>query len=185
MCSSDLFPSHDRADYSLNLRDRPPYPTIFELYRKHNEPERSAINAWWISHSNNLYPILNYSNFPGYGAQFAANQLSPTQLFSFQSKDEFDQMLNISSDVSDDVSKLKNFLNNGFKTGGLNLSSGVANTPEDTIKIQSFITKMYNELNSGLHNDPWAQAIRTARWKANESKPSEIEDISLVELYVS
>ena len=27
-----------------------------------------------------------------------------------------------------------------------------------------------------------AQAIRTARWKANESKPSEIEDISLVEL---
>ena len=27
-----------------------------------------------------------------------------------------------------------------------------------------------------------AQAIRTAKWKANESKPSEIEDISLVEL---
>ncbi len=143
------------TDNSLNLRDRPPYPTIFELYRKHYEPEKSAINAWWISHSNNLYPILNYSNFPGYGAQFAANQLSPTQLFSFQSKDEFDQMLNISSDVSEDISKLKNFLNNGFKTGGLNLSSGVANTPEDTIKIQSFITKMYNELNSGLHNDPW------------------------------
>lgn len=27
-----------------------------------------------------------------------------------------------------------------------------------------------------------AQAIRTARWKANESKQSEIEDISLVEM---
>ena len=27
-----------------------------------------------------------------------------------------------------------------------------------------------------------AQAIRTARWKANESKQNEIEDISLVEL---
>ena len=27
-----------------------------------------------------------------------------------------------------------------------------------------------------------AQAVRTAKWKANESKPSEIEDISLVEL---
>ena len=27
-----------------------------------------------------------------------------------------------------------------------------------------------------------AQAIRTAKWKANESKASEIEDISLVEL---
>lgn len=27
-----------------------------------------------------------------------------------------------------------------------------------------------------------AQAIRTARWKANESKPGEIEDVSIVEL---
>ena len=27
-----------------------------------------------------------------------------------------------------------------------------------------------------------AQAVRTARWKANESKKNEIEDISLVEL---
>lgn len=27
-----------------------------------------------------------------------------------------------------------------------------------------------------------AQAVRTARWKANESKQSEIEDVSLVEL---
>ena len=32
-----------------------------------------------------------------------------------------------------------------------------------------------------LHNNR-AEAVRTARWKANDSKPNEIEDISLMEL---
>ncbi|MDZ7847126.1 MAG: hypothetical protein U5L96_10345 [Owenweeksia sp.] len=51
----------------LSLSERPSDPTVFELYRKHNSPSMSALNSWWVTHTNSLYPILNYSNYPGYG----------------------------------------------------------------------------------------------------------------------
>ena len=66
---------------SLSLREHPTYPTLFELYRKHTNPVGSALNTWWVSHTSNLYPILNYSQYPGYGPQYGANQISPSSFF--------------------------------------------------------------------------------------------------------
>ena len=35
------------TDTNLNINANPQYPTVFELYRKHNSPSMSALNAWW------------------------------------------------------------------------------------------------------------------------------------------
>lgn len=51
-----------------------------------------------------------------------------------------------------------------------------------TLKFYSFHDAITNGYSSPFLQQNRAQAIRTAKWKANESKLQEIEDISLVEL---
>lgn len=50
------------------------------------------------------------------------------------------------------------------------------------LKFYSFHDSLTNGYSQPFLQNNRAQAVRTARWKANESKASEIEDISLVEL---
>ena len=50
------------------------------------------------------------------------------------------------------------------------------------LKFYAFHDALTNGYSQPFLQNNRAQAVRTARWKANESKPSEIEDISLVEL---
>lgn len=50
------------------------------------------------------------------------------------------------------------------------------------MKFYSFHDALTNGYSQPFLQMNRAQAMRTAKWKANESKPSEIEDISLVEL---
>lgn len=49
-------------------------------------------------------------------------------------------------------------------------------------KFYSFHDALTNGYSQPFLQTNRAQAVRTAKWKANESKKSEIEDISLVEL---
>lgn len=51
-----------------------------------------------------------------------------------------------------------------------------------TLKFYSFHDSITNGYSNPFLQQNRAQAIRTAKWKANESKLQEIEDISLVEL---
>ncbi len=41
---------------NVNLNINPENPTVFEFYRKHNDPVKSALNAWWISEDLGPYP---------------------------------------------------------------------------------------------------------------------------------
>lgn len=50
------------------------------------------------------------------------------------------------------------------------------------LKIYSFHDAITNGYSAPFLQQNRAQAIRTAKWKANDSKLQEIEDISLVEL---
>lgn len=50
------------------------------------------------------------------------------------------------------------------------------------LKFYSFHDAITNGYSNPFLQQNRAQAIRTAKWKANESKLQEIEDISLVEL---
>ena len=51
-----------------------------------------------------------------------------------------------------------------------------------TLKFYSFHDSITNGYSNPFLQQNRAQAIRTAKWKANESKLQEIEDISLIEL---
>ena len=143
------------TDYNLSLRASPTFPTIFEYYRKHNSPAKSAINSWWISHSNNLYPILNYSSYDGYGPDYGANQLSPTNLFNWNVRDEFSNMISINATEQDFVKKASEFMNKTYKGGGLNVNSGIKNNSEDAAVIQAFMDQMFQQNYAGMHSDPW------------------------------
>ena len=50
------------------------------------------------------------------------------------------------------------------------------------LKFYSFHDSLTNGYSQPFLQNNRAQAVRTARWKANESKANEIEDISLVEM---
>lgn len=50
------------------------------------------------------------------------------------------------------------------------------------LKFYSFHDSVTNGYSNPFLQQNRAQAIRTAKWKANESKTQEIEDISLVEM---
>ena len=50
------------------------------------------------------------------------------------------------------------------------------------LKFYAFHDALTNGYSQPFLQNNRAQAVRTARWKANDSKPNEIEDISLMEL---
>lgn len=50
------------------------------------------------------------------------------------------------------------------------------------LKFYSFHDALTNGYSQPFLQTNRAQAVRTAKWKANESKQSEIEDVSLVEM---
>ncbi|AEV34291.1 hypothetical protein Oweho_3340 [Owenweeksia hongkongensis DSM 17368] len=139
---------------SLSLLERPSYPTVFELYRKHNTPSMSALNSWWITHTNNLYPILNYSNYAGYGPTYGANQLSPNDLFSSRTVPNLINKNNFSGNNKELQDDIRKFMNNNFG-GGLNASAGMKNDTEDAEKIENWIDKVLQDISSGSLNNPW------------------------------
>jgi len=143
------------TDNSLSLLERPSDPTIFELYRKHSSPDKSAMNAWWIAHTNDLYQILNYSNFPGYGPTYGANQLSPNSLFTNSGRSNFGNPLQHDVNKKLGLDKMNSFLNGGFNGAGAALNSGISNDSDDRIKLLSFMDNMYKEYAAGQHTNPW------------------------------
>lgn len=143
------------SDVDLNLKSNPKYPTIFELYRKHNSPSQTALNAWWISNSLGPYPALNYSKFPGYGAMYGANYIQPTTFFSGNVVNVAANPKQFSQTELDKAGKYRNFLNNNFGNQYSAGDAGVENTPEDNFTLQQFIQQNYNDALSGQFNDPW------------------------------
>lgn len=140
---------------SLNLRANPEWPTIFELYRKHSSPTKSATNAWWVSHSNNLYPLLNYSSHPSYGPQYGANQIAPTQLFNGSGLDALGSNFALDPDVAEELERLRHFTDAQFEVS-FSEAAGLQNTIDGREQIQAFLNKMTQEANAGQHNNPWS-----------------------------
>lgn len=139
---------------ALNLRAAPPFPTIFELYRKHSSPEKSATNAWWVSHTNNLYPLLNYSTDPMYGPNYGANQISPNNLFSNNSVQAIGSQYSIDPTEAEALGKLSQFLDAQFDIP-FSEAGGLQNAPQEKEQVQAFLNRMAQEQGSGMHNNPW------------------------------
>lgn len=143
------------TDTNLNINANPQYPTLFELYRKHNTPSMSALNSWWISNSLGPYPQLNYSTATGYGAQYGANYIQPLNfLFSgfdsiYAPSDPFE-----SQGAQDKINAMRSFCDENFKKDFSN-SGGVINTAEDKEKLDNFIKANLQSAENGSLEDPW------------------------------
>lgn len=139
----------------LNLKDHPNFPTIFEYYRKHNSPAQSAMNSWWVSNTLGPYPALNYSKYPGYGAQYGANFIAPTFLINPTGNSLLGNMKTFNTNEQAQISKMKTFFDNNFANQLVAGDAGVTNTPADTQTLQNFLTTCFHNSNSGLYNNPW------------------------------
>ncbi len=139
----------------LNLRDHPAYPTIFEYYRKHNSPAMSTLNSWWVSNSLGPYPALNFSKYPGYGAQYGANFIAPTSLISSAGYDVLGNMRQFSSSEQAMITNMREFTDKNFVGQIVGGDAGVINPEIEKTILQNFISGAFNKAVSGQYNNPW------------------------------
>lgn len=136
------------TETGLNLNINPEYPTVFEYYRKHSDPAKSAINAWWISEGLGPYPSLNYSRHGAYGPQYGANYLRPASLFG-NAGNQFANAVTYQPDDVQRISKIKNLLDKNFHNTADDLP-GIQNTPENRELIKKFILDLQDQGFNGM-----------------------------------
>ena len=136
------------SETNVNLNVNPENPTIFEYYRKHNDPVKSALNAWWISEGLGPYPSLNYSQDPLYGAAYGANYLRPASVFIDPGQTQFGNIQTYQPDDVARIDRIKKMLDNNFEKGGSDLP-GIQNTAENRERVKSFLSNTIQDAQSG------------------------------------
>lgn len=136
------------TETGLNLIENPEFPTLFEFYRKHSDPEKSAMNAWWISEGLNPYPTLNYSQHPMYGSMYGANYMHPQTIFGSPG---FNQLGTLNTYHPDDVAKInkiKELLDKNFDKTAEDLP-GIQNTADNREIIKGFLETKLEQVANG------------------------------------
>ncbi|MEP7264379.1 MAG: hypothetical protein ABI772_07775 [Bacteroidota bacterium] len=135
------------------IKENPKVPTIFEYYRKHNSPQHTALNSWWVANTLGPYPALNYSNAPGYGAAYGANFIAPTAIYTGAGQDTIENILNLSNNERDAMLNMRSFVNQNFNRPYVEGSAGVTNTESEAALINSFISDTF--LQYQPNSNPW------------------------------
>lgn len=136
------------TETGLNLNINPDFPTIFEYYRKHSDPNESAMNAWWISEGLGPYPSLNYSQSASYGAQYGANYLRPQSILGNAGQSQLGNAVSYQPDDVNRINRIKNILDNNFAQAGEQLP-GIQNTPENREQIKNFLLQKIEDAANG------------------------------------
>ena len=136
------------TETGLNLNINPEYPTVFEYYRKHSDPARSAINAWWVSEGLGPYPSLNYSRHPAYGAAYGANYIRPASVFGTAGATQFANAVNYQPDDVSRIQMVKSMLDLNFDLTAESLP-GIQNESEDREAIKSFYLDVFEKISNG------------------------------------
>ncbi|MCZ6521475.1 MAG: hypothetical protein O6848_08285 [Bacteroidetes bacterium] len=139
----------------INITQRPDFPTIFEYYRKHNIPESTALNAWWISNALGPFPSLNFSNYQGYGANYGANYIQPQSIISQSGFNVLGDPKEFSDMELQQADKFRGFFDDNFSNQFTPGDAGVINTSKDQQRIQDFITRLFEEAVRGAFVNPW------------------------------
>jgi hypothetical protein len=143
------------VDIDLNIRAHPENPTVFELYRKHNSPQKAALNSWWVAQNLGPYPALNFSSHEEYGAAYGANFIAPTWLISQDGYDVLGNPKVFGSNEKAAISNLQQFVNQNFNKNYTDGSAGVVNDNPDAALLQSFISDLYTRSQAGQFLNPW------------------------------
>jgi hypothetical protein len=141
------------VETDLNIREHPRKPTVFEYYRKHNSPQQTAMNSWWVANTLGPYPALNYSSDNAYGPQYGANFISPTSLISSQGFDVLGNPHSFSSGEEAAIKNMRDFVNGAFNHSYTDVNSGITNTEADRAILQQFISDLFTKgLDQGWRN---------------------------------
>ncbi|MEM7038737.1 MAG: hypothetical protein AAF570_17250, partial [Bacteroidota bacterium] len=143
------------TDTNLNIREAPKWPTVFELYRKHNSPAQTALNAWWVSNTLGPYPALNYSSYPGYGSLYGANFIQPTSMLTTAGFNALGDMREFTTAQRAARDKVRNFLDKNFATQANANAAGLQNDASDEDRMRAFIADSLNKAAAGQFTDPW------------------------------
>jgi len=135
------------------LKSKPVYPTIFEYLRKLGGFPASKI--WFVGNGiGNSVPLLNYSNYAGYGPQYGANFFAPTVTFG---DDGVTYLSNAKvyhpEDQLSPMYQMKYFLDNSFESVGNTLPL-LNNTEEEKHEIKLFIKEMFDKTSAGTIDFP-------------------------------
>jgi len=142
------------TDNSLNYRGHPPYPTVFEYYLKHNSPQKTPLNAWWISNSMGAFSLMNYSAHPDYGTAYAANHLSPGNLINRQQSALIGNTIERMHERELKINQMREVLNKNFNRNDL-VRPGLMQNDDDRQKLQLFLNDIYGRFDRGELWNPW------------------------------
>lgn len=145
----------------LNINLPPTSPTVFEYYRKHTTPSKSALNAWWISDSLGPYPALNFSSDSNYGALYGANYIQPATLISQAGYDTLGNPKMFSPAEKTAVKGIRSILDKNFAKSYKGGDAGVVNAELDMALLETYISSSFNEAVTGQYNDPWGVGAAT------------------------
>lgn len=123
------------------LRQRPVHPTIFEYGRRH--AGFKATDTWFIGNGiGNSTPLLNHSEFPGYGRMYGANFFAPNITFGDRGETHLKgfQVYHPEEEL-EPIEKMRLFLNHNFTQGGEIPHLG--NTEEEKENIKAFIREVF------------------------------------------
>lgn len=135
------------TETGLNLNINPEFPTVFEYYRKHSDPVRSALNAWWISEGLGPYPSLNYSRDPEYGPMYGANYLRPATALGDLGNKFYKDASFYQTDEITRIEKITTFLNQTFENEIQGLP-GIVNNRDEKEKVKKFLIDLLNGTNT-------------------------------------
>ncbi|MGE3825141.1 MAG: hypothetical protein AB7G44_13050, partial [Bacteroidia bacterium] len=151
--STALTGQYNLAD--INLKQRPFTPTLFEYYRKHNSPSVTALNAWWVANALGPYPALNFSQYPGYGAEYGANFIQPASIISIPGYNSLGAPKDFNTTELDKVESLRSFMDDNFSRNFTSGDAGVTNTEEEAALLEAFIKQSFDEAVAGQYDNPW------------------------------
>jgi hypothetical protein len=138
---------------NVDFSSHTPRPSVFEYYRKHNSPQQTALNAWWVSLHTGENELLSHSSHSQYGIQYAANYISPNYLI--WNREPISHCHTFNTAAQSRVADMRNLLNTAFNNPLPEALNKTINTPEDFQKIQTFIDQTLLRRDSGALYANW------------------------------
>ena len=135
------------------LRQRPIRPTIFEYVRRFTGAK--ATDCWFIGNGiGNSTPLLNHSEHPSFGTQYAANFFAPNITFGSKGV-EFLKGFKVYHPDEElvPIREMQAFLNNSFNLAGREIPH-LYNTDEEKADIKDFIRATFERLENNQVSFP-------------------------------
>jgi hypothetical protein len=141
--------------FDVNFSQPSAYPTLFEYYRKHNSPSRTALNAWWVSDNMNENENLAFSQHPEYGPAFSANFFSPLNVMTYGNYRPVDLCRSFTTPERASVATVRQSLDLSFRAPFSQPGLRMQNSEQDSLSISRFYGELATKQRNNQLWNPW------------------------------